>query len=461
MTMVVLAPAGHAQRVVPLSSEEGADVTADMAASSVPESVTIAFTKAKAIDLPVPIRDIIVANPAIADVVVQTPTQVFLIGHGTGATNIFFVGHDGNIVKHLVVNVEADLDAARAALQAVVPDGHIELRNVNGNVVMSGTVRSAEDALDAAHVVSRYVEYGDGSGGARVINMLRINEDQQVLLQVHVSEMARTVLKTLGFNTNFDQALDAPKNLAFTTAILPSVTIPAIGAGTVLIDELGFGAVNFAALERQGLTKTLAEPTLTAISGETANFLAGGEVPVPSSIGLAGAVSFDFRQFGIVLSFTPVVLSEDQISIRVVVEVSQLAPALTNAVSGIPGFTTRRAETTVTLPSGGSVMLAGLVQNDEFNTIDGVPGLKDLPIIGALFRSASYQRNETELVMIVTPYSIGSVDASEQLSMPTDGFVPAGEADMYLFGRLHQQYSNRSAPLGVPSIFGPIGYSME
>jgi pilus assembly protein CpaC len=236
-----------------------------------------------------------------------------------------------------------------------------------------------------------------------------------------------------------------------------------IATGSILIDELGFGTVDFGTLERQGLAKTLAEPVLTAISGETANFLAGGEFPVPTAIGLAGEVTFTFREFGVVLSFTPVVLSENQISLRVAVEVSRISDEISVTILGttIPGFTTRRAETTVTLPSGGNVMIAGLLQSDEINAIDGVPGFKDLPILGALFRSTEFRRNETELVVLVSPYSVGSVDNRRRMSLPTDGFVPASEIDLYLFGQLHKRYTDREKLEEVPSIFGPIGYTME
>ena len=186
----------------------------------------------------------------------------------------------------------------------------------------------------------------------------------------------------------------------------------------------------------------------------------GGEVPVITAPALATAPATTiFRAFGVVLSFTPVVLSDNRISLRVVIEVSRID--LTIAVGGVPGFATRRAETTVTLPSGGSVMIAGLLQSDDFTNIGGVPGLKDLPIIGALFRSTRFRRNETELVVTVTPYRVASTDNRRRMSMPTDGFVPASDVDMYLFGRLNKRYSDRNALNEVPSIFGPIGYSME
>ena len=464
MAMVVPASAGHAQRVVPLSSDEGAEMAAGIEARAPePEIIELGFTKAAVIDLPVPIRDVVVANPDIADVVVQTPRQVFVIGHSPGGTNMFFLDQAGNVVKHVIINVQADLEEASRALKELFPDAVIKLRNVNSNVIMTGTVRTAQDSIDAQIVVSRYVEYEDDEGESRAINMLRIVDDMQVMLRVQVSEMNRSVLKTLGFNTNFNRVFNNAENaISLGVGALPAAA-ETLATGAILIDDLGFGSVNFGTLERQGLIKTLAEPMLTAISGETASFLAGGEFPVPAAVGLGGSIAFEFRQFGVVLSFTPVVLSDNRISLRVVIEVSQLSVANSIVIGGttIPGFTTRRAETTVTLPSGGSLMIAGLIQNDEINTVSGVPGLKDLPILGALFRSTRFQRSETELVVMVTPYRIAPTDSRRPMSMPTDGFVPSSDMDVYLFGRLHKRYTNLDNLNELPPIFGPIGYSME
>ena len=215
--------------------------------------------------------------------------------------------------------------------------------------------------------------------------------------------------------------------------------------------------------------KTLAEPVLTAISGETANFLAGGEFPVPSGIDRNGNLVITFREFGVSLSFTPVVLSDTQISLRVNVEVSRRAAengvtipvGISGGTVAIDGLVTRRADSTVTLPSGGNLMIAGLLQSDDFSTVDGVPGLKDLPILGALFRSTRFQRNDTELVVLVSPYRVGTADARRPLALPTDGFVPASDMDLYLFGRLHKQYSGKDQLETLPSVFGPFGYVME
>ena len=450
-----LVPTGHAQRVVPLTEEMDLDIAAVPQA----EEVAVALNKAHLIQLAVPIRDVVVANPEIADVIVKTARQVYVVAQEIGETNIFFITAEGEVVKHVVVSVEPDIASASAAIRALLPDAAIHLRNVNGNIVITGSVRSAKESADLAAIVQRFV--GE-EGAAGVINMLRITEDQQVLLKVRVAEISRTVLKTLGFDTDITPNIDFDEGFRdrpFSLSVGLAPFLPV--SGSILIDELGFGAVNFSTLETQGLAKTLAEPLLTAISGETANFLAGGEVPVITAAGFGQPPTTIFREFGVVLSFTPVVLSDNQISLRVVVEVSRVAPELADPTTGTPGFNTNRAETTVTLPSGGSVMIAGLLQSVDFNTIDGVPGFKDLPIIGALFRSTEFERSETELVITVAPYRVRSVDNRRRMSMPTDGFLPASDIDLYLFGQLHKRYTDREKLDEVPSIFGPIGYTME
>jgi len=461
--LLLVASPTLAQRVVPLSSDEVSDMALDPAAAPAAESMALALNKAKLITLAVPIRDVIIANPNITDVIVKTPRQVYLVGQGTGETSVFFVGLDNNVVKHLVVEVEANLDEARQALRELLPDADIKLRNVNSNVVMSGVVRSAQEVADALRIVSRYVEYDDDEGEERVINMLRITQDQQVMLKVRVGEIQRSTTKALGFNSSFNRVFDGGDNgLSFDVLGAAGVANP-IAAGTAVINDFGFGSSVFATLERQGLLKTLAEPVLTAISGETASFLAGGEFPTPSSVDTNGQLSFEFRPFGVVLAFAPIVISGNQISLDIGIEVSEVTTENSITVGGttIPGLNVRRTESTVTVPSGGSLMISGLLQNNELNSVDGLPGLMNLPVLGALFRSQSFQRDETEPIVIVSAYTVRNIDSPVALSMPTDGFVTASETDMYLYGRLHKRYSSKGNLRDLPSVFGPFGYIMK
>jgi len=463
VALLLIASPTSAQRVVPLSSDEVSDMALDVAAAPPPESMALTLNKAELIVLPVPVRDVIIANPSITDVIVKTPRQVYLIGQGTGETSVFFVGLDNNVVRHLVIEVEANLDEARQALQELMPDAQISLRNTNGIVVMSGVVRSPQDVSDAGNIVARYVEYDDDNGEERVINMLRITEDQQVMLKVRVGEIQRSTTKTLGFNTSFNRVLDGgEKGISFDVFGAAGVANP-IGIGTAAINDFGFGSTIFATLETQGLLKTLAEPVLTAISGETASFLAGGEFPTPSSVDTNGQLSFEFKPFGVVLAFAPVVLSKNQISLDIGIEVSEVTTENSITVQGttIPGLNVRRTESTVTVPSGGSLMISGLLQNNELNSVDGMPGLMNLPVLGALFRSQAYQRDETELIVIVSAYTVRSLESPVALNLPTDGFVTASEVDMYLYGRLHKRYSSKGNLRDFPSVFGPFGYIME
>jgi pilus assembly protein CpaC len=467
VALAMIATSAQAQRVVPLTSEMSDEMMADLAAAPAAEIISVALNKAQIITLSEPIRDVIVASPDIADVIVKTPRQVYVVSRGTGQTNMFFVGLNGNVVRHVVVHVMADLEAAHKALNELLPGSNITLHSVNRNVVMSGTVRSAAESVNALSLVSRFVEFEGDDGEDSVINMLRVTEDQQVLLQVRVGEISRNTLKTLGFDTDFTKTFQSGSKGLIGEVLGAGAVAESIASGTFLINEFGLGTADFEALERQGLVKTLAEPVLTAISGETATFLAGGEFPTPSGIDRNGNLSFEFKPFGVSLGFTPVVLSGGQISLRVGVEVSATTSenSITVGQGGsqteIPGLNVRRTESTVTVPSGGTLMIAGMVQNDELNSISGLPGAMSLPIIGALFRSQRYQSRQTELVVLVTAHRVKSMGPQQMAALPTDGFVTASEADIYLYGRLHKRYNGQGSIGDLPSIYGPFGYIME
>ena len=281
--------------------------------------------------------------------------------------------------------------------------------------------------------------------------------------------MSRTTVKNLSSSTAFSRLIKNRTINLSTASIFPADVIPA-ATGAVTFNKFGLRETAFTALEQQGLVKTLAEPALTAISGETANFLAGGEIPTPSGVDNSGNLIVDFKEFGVALSFTPVVLDKNQISLRISTEVSRqsdenklvLPFGTADQTVDVLGISIRRAESTVNLASGTSMMIAGLLERNETNIVDGTPLLKDIPIIGALFRSEAFQRNYTELVVIVTPYIIRPVDPSQKLKLPTDGFVTASDIDIYLFGRLYKQYGrNKNTVQKIPILNGPIGYIMK
>lgn len=412
-----------------------------------------------ALELPRAVSDVVVADPDTADVVVQQPTKVFVLGRQAGTTNMFFVGEDGEVVLNARVLVAPDVSAVREALADLQPSSSIQIRTVNESILMSGVVQSAADAADAEAVVQAFL-----GADTKVINALRVAGDQQVLLQVTVAEINRTTLKSLGVDTSLDIGNQTLQTVSdFASGVSGGLF------GTLQVEAAGIDTATFSALEREGLAKILAEPALTAISGETANFLAGGEFPLPTGADRDDQgnvdVTVELREFGVSLSFTPVVLANDQISLRIATEVSSITEENAIDLAGvrIRGLSVRRADSTVMLPSGGSLMIAGLIQNDEFNRVEGVPGLMDMPIVGALFRSTEFQTNRTELVVAVKAFLVRPIEFGPRLAYPTDGFVPANDLDIYLYGRLRATYGPADGrSTGEPYVIaGPSGYLMR
>lgn len=438
--------------------------------------------KAAIVELPRDARDILVSDPAVAEARIRTPRQIYIIGSAIGATNMIFLDERGAQILNLELLVQLDEKGATAALERHFPDSKLRVEALNNNLAISGRVPNAAASDKAQAIVRRFVD-DDKS----VVNLLAVEGDDQVLLKVRVAEMQRNITKQLGIDLfgRFDVGgnkdileLQTSNNFNIAGGALGGLT----GTGSRLLNaasgQVLSGVVR--ALERDGLVRVLAEPNLTAISGESAKFLAGGEFPVPAGRDRDGNISIEFKPFGVGLGFTPVVLSDGRISLRLSTEVSQISnlravtltsgfAVLTDPDTGeqtlqsapgtvIPGLAVRRAETSVELPSGGSLVIAGLLQNDLQKSIDGIPGLKDLPILGSLFRSTDFQNNETELVIIVTPYLVSAVNEDE-LHLPTDGFAPASDFDTYFLGRLNGVYKRKPNP--GTALQGPYGFIME
>ncbi len=440
----------------PSAAQESAGET-----TAAPDFLTLSLNKARVFELPRDARDVLVSNPAIADVVIKTPRTVYVLGQQVGDTNMFFFDAEGEVILRLEIRVELDLTGLREALAEIVPDERIEVTAVNEDIVLRGTVRSARAAEDARLIARRFVEADEN-----IVNMVGILSQQQVMIRVRVAEIDRTVLKDLGVNTTIRVA-----GAAQTSALLTPLTAVGADAFSRLVFNIASGTfdqLNIAldAVEQQDLAKTLAEPTLTAVSGENANLLVGGQIVIPASVTVSAegqvTVETEFQPFGVILSFTPVVLDSGLISLKLSTEVSEVSQALGFEVlpgTIVPGLILNRAETTVELPSGGGIVIAGLLQDDISNTITGIPGLKDIPILGALFRSERFQRDETELIIAVTPYLVSAV-SEQTIALPTDGFAPASDFDLYLLGRLHGVYA-KSEALQPARLMGPIGYIME
>ncbi|WP_207461699.1 type II and III secretion system protein family protein [Azospirillum sp. SYSU D00513] len=411
---------------------------APIVALSGDRQIELTTTKAVMVSLPADASDVLIADPAVAEIVIKTPRLAYLIGVKPGDTNAFFLDANGRRLLSLDIRVEKDLSALRKAISDLMPDAAINIRSLNGDVVLSGEVGSSEMAEDARRLARRFVENDAG-----VINMLRVGRPEQVLIQVRVTEMRRSVAKRLGISLG---ARGRGVSGDFFQSGIP-------GGSGVFLDQFSQALVTgniggflnlsamIEALESDGYIKTLAEPNLTAMSGESANFLAGGEFPIPVARDDNGNITLEFKPFGVSLKFTPVVLDGGRVSMRIATEVSALSSegAFRLADIEIPGLTVRRAETAVEIPSGGSLVLGGLLRNDSSNQLRGLPALADLPIIGALFRSSEFLSDQSELVVIAVPYIVRPT-GPQRLSDPARGFQETNDLNRYFFGKLYQRY---------------------
>jgi pilus assembly protein CpaC len=489
LLMVVMAPAhaapGAAVTDKALPGENNARVVQIATGDGQPanQHLTLGLNKAAIIELNSDAKDVLVSSPDVADAIIKTPRRIFLLGTKTGQTNAFFFDGRGHQVLSLDIRVEKDVADLAAMIKANLPNSAIKVAALNDNVVLTGRVAGALDASRAADLAASFA--GDPK---KVVNMLSISDGEQVMLKVHISEMQRQIAKQFGINlagvkmiNGTPLALSTSNPFGLMGAALSDLSGGQVGqvcntASSALNPYAalqGGGVCNvqnnvqgsLKALETVGLLHTLAEPNLTAVSGETAKFLAGGEFPVPGGRDQQGNVSITFKQFGVGLAFTPVVMSGGRISLQVSTEVSELTNTGAFTLSGangngtavtIPALNVRRAETTVELPSGGSFAIAGLMQHATRQQIDAFPGVKDLPVLGALFRSRDFQNAETELVVMITAYLVNPV-AEAQLALPGDGFITPTDPESLLLGRLNTVYKKSAQPL-TPQAAAPVGF---
>ncbi|MGE0212384.1 MAG: type II and III secretion system protein family protein [Parvibaculaceae bacterium] len=424
--------------------------------------VRLGLGKSMVIRLPGAARDVLVGNPAVVEAVVRTQNVAYLFAKGPGQTNIFFFDEAGRQILNLDVEVSQDMKVLRKLLERTMPGTRVTVDTVGDNIVLGGQAANAAEAKTAFDLAVKFA----GGDDKKVLSTVAITGKEQVMIRVRVAEMQREVLKALG--VDWDEIAFKAGNLLVGAATSNPFSlgsgIISGGSGAVVnpIFQKGNTTIDgvLRVMERDGLLRTLAEPTLTAISGESAKFLAGGEFPVP--VGQDNdTITIEFKPFGVGLNFTPVVLSEGRISLRVSTEVSELSPENAISVSqiAIPGLKVRRAETTLELPSGGSMVMAGLIQEQTKQAINGVPGLKDVPVLGALFRSRDFQSSRTELVVIVTPYVVNPVN-EKQLATPIDRLEFATDRQTILFGRLHRIYGVAGdQPKGA--YHGNVGYIVE
>lgn len=405
--------------------------------------------KSVVIDLPRDVKDVLVADPKIANAVVRSAQRAYIIGAAVGQTNIVFFDAAGQQIAAYDIAVTRDLNGVRAALRQAFPNSQIQIEGVGDGVMLSGWAASPQDAQQAADIASRLA--GDNM---KVVNNIMVRGRDQVMLKVTVAEIQRNILKQLGVDLNSSGTV-----LSFTNSNPFTMNGGPLVAGNAITGNFPSVTATLRAMESAGVMRTLAEPSLTAISGESATFVAGGEFPIPQGYSCdptthVCTTSIGFKKFGVSLNFSPLVLTEGRISLRVMSEVSELstdnAINVTQQVSAttsnsitIPSIRTRRAETTLEIPSGGSMALAGLIQEQTKQAINGLPGLMSLPVLGTLFRSRDYVNRQTELMVLVTPYIVHAV-AQKDLSRPDDGFADAADPQSDLLGNINRIY-------GVPA----------
>lgn len=496
-----LGPAGYGQTV-----------SVDLSGPSAPvRTLSLPKGKSAVIDLPTEAANVLVSDPKVADVVSMTRRHYSVLGVGSGQTDAAFLDASGREILRLNIRVDQDVAALGDTLNRLLPGSSIHVEPVNDSIVLTGEVQNASAANQAVRLASAFVAKPE-----QVVNMLAVAESEQVMLKVRIVEVNRTVVKQLGVNLNAlvgqagsaqftfanaatwgvngsllggltsgfqGDSTQTPEVMLYDPATnaydIPSVNRQSSVATTQTTSGsrgLNKGSAILNAFERAGLVRSLAEPDLVAISGEAGHFLVGGEFPVPVGQDNTGKVTIDYKQYGVGLGYTPIVMSKGRISLKISAEVSELSNTggftLSNTSTSstgtttsapslvIPGLNVRRVESTVELPSGQSLMIAGLLQSNAKQTIDSLPGVMNLPILGSLFHSRDYLNNETELVVIVTPYLVKPVNPN-QIQTPADGLQLASDLETTFMGRLNKSFGKPAAPPKGAAYQGPIGYVVD
>lgn len=487
---------------------QSAVVRVNLAGGAASQTLSLPMGKSAIVELPVDARDVMVTNPSVADAMLRSPRRIFILGLKTGSTDAVFFDAAGRRILSLDVRVDQDPGAVAQTINRVLPGAQVRVDAMNESLILSGQVANLADADKAVQIAKAAVAKPE-----QVINMLSLAGKDQVMLKVRIVEMQRNVIKQLGFNLNAvlgqlgetQYVWGTAASFAVNGALLggvsggwqtnttkqPIMQIPCTFDPSKMCDivvrgpeqgtnwdtatikdtagspGLNKGEATLKAFERVGLVRTLAEPNLSAISGESAKFLAGGEFPIPVARDDDG-VSITFKPYGVGLGFTPVVLSNGRISLKVSTEVSELTSQgafslvsdSTNARVTIPALTVRRAETVVELPSGGAMMIAGLLQESTKQNLDALPGVTTLPVLGSLFRSRDYLAGETELVIIITPYLVEATSPG-RLQTPVDGLRVADDVSTLLLGELTRAYKATPPAGGGRTYQGPYGYVIE
>jgi len=465
LTVLISAAAMALAPTVPTVSAV-AQTRAVVAAGASAQLVNLPRGSSMAVDLPADARDVIVSNPAVAEAVLHSPRRITIIGLAPGETDAVFLDASGRAILSLRVRVDAGVSALQDTLSRTLPGVNVRAEAVNDSILLTGTVSSPGEADRVTQIARAFV-----SGPEKVINMMTIEGSDQVTVRARVIEVQRTAVKQLGFDVN-----------AILNTIGDGLSLSNVATFAVSGSQLGGGQITYndanndgegvtgtiKAFERTGLIRILAEPNATSVSGESAEFLAGGEFPVPVGRDDRGNILIEFKPYGVRLAFRPIVLSGGRISLQLSTEVSELTTngAFTLGGTGpnalvIPALAVRRTSNTVELPSGGSLMIAGLLREDTRQNIDQLPGIGALPVLGGLFRSRDYLSGETELVIIIDAFIV-SPTSPNAMQTPADGLVVSGDLQTLLFGRLTERYGVPAPQAGAaPGWQGPVGYVIE
>ena len=474
----------------------GATIQVNAADARVARRLAMGVGKSLILELPRDAAEVVVGNPKVANAIVRSPRRIYVLGIDNGATTIFAMDRDGNKIAAIEVSIGRDINELKAILKTAMPASDIEVKTVNDTIILTGAVDSAAEAQKAADIADAFVGYtavgGGGSAGAggvsfssstiiagKVINSITIRGRDQVMLKVSIAEVRRSAMKTLGVSLTGSWGTLGGGSAG---SIFPGQASTSQGLNDFGGNDSRFlfngksGSLGgiVTALERQGVARILAEPNVTAISGEAAKFTAGGEVQVLNSFDCSASTgtgffarpgckdTYTFKPYGITLNFTPTVLSEGRIQLRLATEVTEIDGfnGSDSVVANLPAFRTRRHETTLELPSGGSIVSAGLIQQKSRSILRGTPGVMNLPILGALFRSRDFQNEETELMIIVTPY-ITKVLRADQIARPDDGFANASDPQGYFLGKVNRIYSRASNPQILNTYKGRVGFIQD
>jgi pilus assembly protein CpaC len=443
-----------------------AQTRASVAAGASPQLVNLPRGTSMAIDLPADARDVIVSNPAVAEAVLHSPRRITVIGLAPGETDAVFLDAAGRSILTLRVRVDAGVAALQDTLTRILPGIDVRAEAVNDSIILTGSVSSPGEADRVSQIARAFV-----SSPEKVINMMTITGSDQVTVRARVIEVQRTAVKQLGLDVN-----------AILNTVGDGLSLSNVATFAVAGSQLGGGQLTYndanndgegvtgtlRAFERTGLVRILAEPNATSVSGENAEFLAGGEFPVPVGRDDRGNILIEFKPYGVRLAFRPIVLSGGRISLQLSTEVSELTTSGAFTLGGtganalvIPALNVRRTSNTIELPSGGSLMIAGLLREDTRQNIDQLPGVGSLPVLGGLFRSRDYLAGETELVIIIEAYIV-SPTSPGLMQTPADGLVISGDLQTVLFGRLTEKYGLPAPQPGVGAGWqGPVGYVIE